>query len=119
MPKKRHAPSFECAYCGRVAPASDDHVPPASIYSSPPPANAPTVKACVACNTGASLDDEYFRDCILKYHRVYERPAAKSQVSAMLRAAAKPQKRKYIDATPEPLHEFETPGGLRLLSNGL
>lgn len=47
------------------------------------------------CNRGASDDDEYFRDVILKYHRVADLPQAQQQLAAMIRAAAKPPKRSY------------------------
>lgn len=72
------------------------------------------MKACERCNVGASQDDEYFRDAIVKYHRVADLPQAQRQVEAMVRAAGKPQKRKYAEATMRAFVDVEvrTPEGL-------
>lgn len=50
-----------CTYCGKRKPLSDDHVPPKNLFAKPFPSNLLTVPACVDCNNGFSLDDEYFR----------------------------------------------------------
>jgi hypothetical protein len=106
--------SYECAYCGSTAGDTDDHVPPKSIYSAPLPSDPPTVKACAPCNAGASQDDEYFRDVVVKYHRVADLPQAQEQVEAMIRAAGKPAKRRYAEATWRSFVDVErrTPAGL-------
>jgi hypothetical protein len=108
--------SYECAYCGSASADTDDHVPPKSIYSAPLPPDVPTVKACASCNAGASNDDEYFRDVVVKYHRVADLPQAQQQVDAMIRAAGKPAKRRYAEATWRSFIDVErrTPAGLIL-----
>jgi hypothetical protein len=108
--------SYECAYCGATSARTDDHVPPKAIYAKPLPSKVPTVKACDSCNAGASQDDEYFRDVVLKYHRVADLPQAQQQLAAMFRAAKKPQKAKYAAATLRSFVEtaFRTPAGLIL-----
>jgi hypothetical protein len=49
----------ECAYC--PAPATTrDHIPPKGMFAKGMP-NKPWVPSCLACNNGASLDDEYMQ----------------------------------------------------------
>jgi hypothetical protein len=57
-PRKRRG---ECAYCGKIGPVTDDHVPPKNMFGSPRPNNLVKVPSCKECNQGASKDDEYFR----------------------------------------------------------
>ena len=108
--------TFECAYCGQVKEATDDHVPPKSIFKDPKPSNLPTVKSCADCNQGASDDDEYFRDTVLKYHAVEDKPQVKVQLAAMYRAAVKPKKRKYAERTLRSFFNIEaySPGDIYL-----
>ncbi len=76
----------ECAYCGSPDAKTDDHIPAKSIYK--PGVNAPPrVKACDACNNGASDGDEYLRDILLRHYLVADLPGAERQVAAMFRAA--------------------------------
>lgn len=82
-------------------------MPPRSIYAEPVPRNVPTVKSCELCNVGASQDDEYFRDVIVKYRRVADLPQAQQQIDAMVRAAGKPAKRKYAEATMRAFVDIE------------
>lgn len=52
-------PRTHCIYCG--APASTrDHVPPKVLLDQPYPPNLRTVPSCRDCNSGASLDEQYF-----------------------------------------------------------
>ena len=108
--------TYECSFCGARGPATKDHVPPRSVFGDPAPSALTTVRACSACNSGASQDDEYFRDTIVKYHRVADLPAAESAVAAMIRAAAKPEKRKYAKATLArfAIADVRTPAGIEL-----
>lgn len=53
-----------CAYCGGQ-PVTRDHVPPRVFLDQPYPANLPVVGCCAACNSGASLDEEYVA-CLLE-----------------------------------------------------
>src|SRR5271169_6826938 len=50
----------ECYLCGALA-TTRDHIPPLGLFPEPRPSNLVTVPACLACNRGRSLDDEYFR----------------------------------------------------------
>jgi hypothetical protein len=57
--KKKHKHLGECAYC--PAPATtQDHIPPQGMFAKGMP-NKPWVPACLSCNSGASLDDEYMQ----------------------------------------------------------
>jgi hypothetical protein len=49
----------ECAYCAAQA-TTEDHTPPKGIFAKGMP-NKPWVPACRACNSGASLDDQYMQ----------------------------------------------------------
>jgi hypothetical protein len=89
---------YECAYCGEVRPASDDHIPPRSIFAGVHGGRRISVKSCDDCNTGASADDEYFRDTVAKYYRVAETPKAKEVVESFLRATELPEKHRYTEA---------------------
>lgn len=53
-----------CAYCGG-SPATRDHVPPRIFLDLPYPDNTPVVGACIDCNKGASLDEQYVA-CLLE-----------------------------------------------------
>ena len=104
-----------CAYCGAPA-TTEDHIPPQALLVGVPRSARPSVRSCAACNNGASDDDEYFRDVVLKYHRVSEQPAAAPAIAKMIRAIALPAKAKYAAAT---LRSFEdirvvTPAGIDL-----
>jgi len=106
----------ECTYCGAPDANTDDHIPPRSIYATPGPALPPNVKSCVTCNNGASADDEYFRDVVVKYHRVADLPQAQQQIGAMLRAAKLPAKERYAQRVLASFTDVEvkTPAGLHL-----
>lgn len=56
-----------CVYCGGM-PDTRDHVPSKILLDDPLPANLAVVEACVDCNRGFSLDEEYlacFLECVL------------------------------------------------------
>lgn len=53
-----------CAFCGGP-PDSRDHVPPRIFLDLPHPENFPVIGACINCNRGASLDEEYVA-CLLE-----------------------------------------------------
>jgi hypothetical protein len=95
---------------------TDDHIPPRALFAKRTGSRLVTVKSCRRCNEGVSDDDEYFRDTVLKYHRVSELPRAESQVAAMLRAAANPRKARYTAATLRGFTEVSviTPAGIDL-----
>jgi len=49
----------QCAYCGKL-PDTRDHVPSKILLEKPFPENIPVVPSCLECNSGFSLDEEYF-----------------------------------------------------------
>lgn len=107
---------YECAYCGALGADTKDHVPAKCLYLRPLPNDPPTVRACASCNTGASDDDEYFRDTVLQWHRVADKPQVQPLVSKMLRGMALPQKRAYASMTLSAMTEMEvtTAAGISL-----
>jgi hypothetical protein len=107
---------YECAYCGAQTATTDDHIPAKGLFAKGTKTSLVTVKACAACNQGASADDEYFRDTVLKHHRISELPQAQAQIRAMLRSAAHPRKSRYTEATLRSFVDVEvrTPAGLHL-----
>jgi hypothetical protein len=106
----------ECAYCGSLDADTDDHIPPRNIYTAPGPPRPPNVKSCFACNNSASTDDEYFRDIVVKYHRVADLPQVQQQIAAMLRTAKLPAKQRYAQAVLKSFMDVEvkTEAGLYL-----
>lgn len=108
--------TYECAYCGQLGASTKDHVPAKCLYLRPLPRDLPTVRACTSCNAGASDDDEYFRDTVLKWHRVSDKPQVQPLVGKMLRAISLPQKRAYVEMTMASMGEAEvqTVGGILL-----
>ena len=98
---------YECAYCGEVAAATDDHIPPKALYRQPFSGERPTVKACGRCNEGSSKDDEYFLHTVAKHHQVADQESAKPLVQSMLRAMSKPEKSDYARRTIEALGEAD------------
>ena len=53
-----------CVFCGGP-PDTRDHVPSKVFLNDPLPDDLPIVEACVTCNQGFSLDEEYFA-CFLE-----------------------------------------------------
>lgn len=52
-----------CVHCGAwidAVASNFDHAPSKALLREPHPANLPVVRVCVACNSGNSLDEEYF-----------------------------------------------------------
>lgn len=98
----------ECAYCGRLADCTEDHIPPRGIYNVPPPAAPPWVWACDRCHGATeSLDDEYFRDTVVKHHLVSDLPKAQHAINKMFRGLAHPQKAGYAQASYAALRDVE------------
>jgi hypothetical protein len=57
-----------CIHCAR-ATETRDHVPSRILLDEPYPENLPVLPACAECNTGFSLDEEYFA-CLVECARV-------------------------------------------------
>ena len=107
---------YECGYCGALAEATNDHIPPKNLFDGPLAGPLPTVKACATCNGGASLDDEYLRDTIMLYHRTADLPKTQGHIEKMLRAVALPAKAAYARSTLARFGsaEAQTPAGVYL-----
>ena len=96
-----------CAFCGKQA-VTDDHVPPKCLFPKPRPTNLITVRACKACNEGAKLDDEYFRDAILTGIDEQRFPEAMAlSVRKIEEMGADPKKRGYGWATYKSVRTVE------------
>ncbi|WP_461643625.1 hypothetical protein [Labilibaculum euxinus] len=54
----------QCAYCGAY-PENRDHVPSKIFLDKPFPDNLPVVASCIDCNSGYSMDEEYFA-CVIE-----------------------------------------------------
>lgn len=59
--RKQNSKIGVCVYCGKKTTITRDHIPPKNLFSKPRPSNLISVPSCFRCNTGFSLDDEYFR----------------------------------------------------------
>jgi hypothetical protein len=56
-----------CAFCG-AASETNDHIPSKVLLDQPYPNDLPGVAACLSCNNGFSLDEEYlacFIECVI------------------------------------------------------
>ncbi len=77
--KKRHHEIGTCAYCGKSnIPITRDHIPPATLFSSPRPNNLIRVPACEKCHDSqTSRDDEYFKLIMSARIDTHEHPDAR------------------------------------------
>lgn len=101
LPKK----TGECVYCGDVGSITYDHIPPKSLFAKPKPQNLVTVPSCLACNGGASDDDEYFRLLCTARHDTHDHPDAKAGWSTAFRGLTKPRKVLFKNAFLETCRE--------------
>lgn len=83
-----------CTYCGEAALVTRDHIPPVSLFPKPRPSNLVTVPSCRKCNSGASMDDEYFRLNLSIRHSA-KRPLSKSIADAALRGLGRDQHTRF------------------------
>ena len=83
-----------CTYCGEAALVTRDHIPPVSLFPKPRPSNLVTVPSCRKCNSGASMDDEYFRLNLSIRHSA-KRPLSKSVADAALRGLGRDQHARF------------------------
>jgi hypothetical protein len=70
---------------------TDDHVPPKNLFPKPRPANLVKVRVCLACNGGASKDDEYFRQCLVLAEQTRGQPEAMKSHALVFRALNREQ----------------------------
>lgn len=116
MPRKRKPPRVgNCTYCHATARLTDDHVPPRNLF----PAGTTgilKVPACEQCNSGASLDDEYFRLCISVSHDPKAAPPGSDVTLAAINRLKEPTKAGLRKHMLSWIREFElhSPAGLFL-----
>ena len=101
-----------CAYCGGT-PDTRDHVPSRFLLDDPLPNNLPVVEACVTCNQGFSLDEEYvacFLECVLvgsldinliRREKVKRALSRNPQFAERIRSAAKIDENGVLTWLPE------------------
>lgn len=101
-----------CAYCGGT-PGTRDHVPSKVFLDDPLPDNLPVVAACVICNQGFSLDEEYvacFLECVLvgssnikriRRNKVKRALSRNPQLAERIRSAAHINENGTLDWLPE------------------
>jgi hypothetical protein len=101
-----------CTFCDRPA-TTRDHVPARAFFARPRPATLITVPACEPCNNLAHTEDDYFRSCVLRHHRVAVVPEAQSQLKSFLASTQRPQSVGFLTKLVADLREiqFLTPGG--------
>jgi hypothetical protein len=112
---RRVRPKTICVYCGIREGATKDHVPPKSLFSKPRPSLV-TVPCCKTCQSGQSLDDEYFVRTVVMRKDVAEHPAAASVLDTVHRSFTKPHKAGFTRALLESMKEVPvySPGGIYL-----
>ena len=112
--RKRQQKIGQCIYCGNTRPLTDDHIPPANLFTKPRPNNLIKVPSCFPCNNGSSKDDEDFRLKIAIREDIADHPAAKLILPSVLRSLSKPNKKGFTKALVDSMREFEcmTPAGL-------
>jgi hypothetical protein len=108
--------SENCLYCGVVGDLTDDHVPPENLFPKPRPGNLVEVRACLACNGGASKDDEYFRQCLCLAEQTRGHDEATKNHAPVLRALNREQAPGLRASFLQSLRRVpeHTPGGLYL-----
>jgi hypothetical protein len=86
-----------CVYCGERQGITRDHIPPKGLFSKPRP-NLVTVPCCVECQSGQSLDDEYFLHMISIRSDIAENSSARAARDSTHRSFAKPAKMRLTRA---------------------
>lgn len=81
----KNYPQNICAYCGSSDNLQNDHVPPKNLFTKPRP-ELITVKACKACHSVTSKDDEYFRIKICIRNDAYRHPEARKSADTIFRS---------------------------------
>src|SRR5689334_23286824 len=92
MTKPRRRAANYCVHCG--GPHEDwDHVPPKGII--PPERRSDVIKvpSCKKCNSGASKDDEYFRNILVLRKDLEGHPAIQDLLVTVRRSLARPDHR--------------------------
>jgi hypothetical protein len=113
MSRREQSPHI-CAYCGREAPETSDHIPPKGMFSRPYPSDLLTVPCCEICQPGWSSDDEYFRTVVLSCDNLQADPRTERVTASVLRSLTKPSKKGFAKLVGDSLTiaELFTPSGL-------
>jgi hypothetical protein len=84
-----------CTYCGQVkVPWDEDHVPPQSLIGVDHDYKVPS---CIACNGGASKDDEYFLFAITMAKSCDDHPKISEIRERVFRSLGKERAKSYRD----------------------
>ena len=104
-----------CAYCEQPA-TTKDHIPPKGIFPRPRPSDLITVPSCERHNSGASLDDELFRNFVVLREELAGHPQASRTAAIAMRGLHRPERpglRRQLLSTLREV-DLESPAGLYL-----
>lgn len=121
MSRRKPHKTGECAYCGRITPITDDHVPPQNLFAKPRPSNLIKVPSCKEChseNKQVSQDDEYFRLMLTLREDIANHPDVEQILPVVLRSLARPDKVGFAKSLLKSIKEVNvrTQRGLYLSS---
>ncbi len=119
MSKKKLQKTGQCVYCGKIAPITDDHVPPQNLFAKPRPNNLIKVPSCKEChgeNKQVSQDDEYFRLMLTLREDTYNHPDVGQILPTVFRSLRKPEKVGFTKSLQNSMREVNvrSPSGLYL-----
>ncbi len=108
------ARTARCVYCGVVAAATEDHIPPKNLFPKPRPSDLVKVDSCRICNTGASKDDEYFRLMLAIRHDAGTTPEGHKLWETIKRSLTRSQAQGLTNSLVIATHQKDviTEGGL-------
>ncbi|NQU43767.1 hypothetical protein HQ520_10820 [bacterium] len=102
--KKGVQKSGVCAYCGKCAKLTRDHIPPDSLFPGPKPSTLITVPCCEKCRESTLKDDEYFKVAMTLREDTVENPDVKLLIKSVLRGLARPEGRSLSHALLGSMH---------------
>ncbi|MCY3770783.1 MAG: hypothetical protein OXG98_01975 [Gemmatimonadetes bacterium] len=108
-----------CVYCGSQEKSTKDHIPPKCLFADLPD-DLITVDSCKTCNNGASKDDEYLRDLLIRERRTENHSEARKVRQKFYRALQREESRGYTKSIVDnivPLDVF-TQAGIYIGSAG-
>lgn len=102
------------------AATTRDHVPPRSLFPTPPPPNLITVPACAECHVAFNLDDEYFKLMIGMKREISQHPDGHHLAASVIRGLQRPEGRPFAVAVARTMKNVQltTPNGLFLGTTG-
>ncbi len=119
MSRRKPHKTGECVYCGKVAPITDDHIPPRNLFSKPRPSNLIKVPSCKEChseNKTVSQDDEYFRLMLSLREDTAKHPDVEKILPVVFRSLARPEQAGLTRSLMKSVKKvnLRTKGGLYL-----